>query len=84
MQLHSALFSTNSKNKKHPFSKAFLYIRKMELSTKSDIKFSFYISGNGSPNKFLIFSRKKIVLIFQKIETLKKSLYFRKRNLLIF
>ena len=56
----------------------------MELSTKSDIKFSFYISGNGSPNKFLIFSRKKIVLIFQKIETLKKSLYFRKRNFFIF
>ena len=34
--------------------------------------------------KFLLFSQKEAFLIFRKTETLKHSLYFRKRNFLIF
>ena len=36
------------------------------------------------PNEFLIFSRNKAFLIFQKTGTPKKSLYFRKRHFLIY
>ena len=45
--------------------------------------------GNENPEKLLIFSQKKTVLIFRKTETLKSSSYlrkkyFRKRDFLVF
>ena len=39
---------------------------------------------NENPEKILIFSRKKALLMFPETENSKNSLYFKKRNFLIF
>ena len=68
MKLTSALFSPSSKNKKNPLRENFLYSGKMKHSI-SNIK------------KFLIFSQKKAVIIFQEIETPKRFFIFFIRKL---
>ena len=92
------LFGPSSKNKKKSTPKKFLIFREIELSCSNIKKFLIFsfISGNGNPKKLLtpqetetpkkifIFPRKKACLIFPETKTQKKSLYFKKRNFLIF
>ena len=49
----------------------------MDLSNSNNKKFLLF-QETEIPKKFLIFSQKKIVLIFSEMETRKKSLHFRR------
>ena len=55
--------------------KAFLIFQEMHLS---------YILGNGNPEKISYFLERKLFFYFEKRKSRKNSLYFRKRNFLIF
>ena len=66
-----AFFSSSLKNKKNPPRENFLYSGKIELS-------------NSHIKKFLIFSRKKAFLCFEKRKPRKNFLYFLKRNISLY
>ena len=72
MELHSKFFMPKFEKQKDPPGENCLYSGKMELS-------------NSNIKRFLIFSQKKSVLIFQKMENPKRnSLHFLKRKLFLY